>query len=84
MAESKIDIAAASALHTRNEIDVDSLPAGFCVVIIADLHGHLDQFNAAVKAARASVGEDRHLVVVTLGDYVDNGRQVSACALART
>lgn len=57
-------------------------PADFdddCAILtMSSLHGHLDMFDRALAAARAMVGPRTHLVVVTLGNYVDNGPQVPA------
>lgn len=41
---------------------------------VADLHGHLSQFEEVLSLADASLGPD--YVLVTLGDYVDNGPQI--------
>ena len=44
------------------------------LVAVADLHGHLDLFQRLLARLDAQLG-DRYLLV-TLGDYVDNGSQI--------
>jgi ADP-ribosylglycohydrolase len=46
------------------------------IVAVADLHGHLSLFEKILAAADAALGED--YVLVTLGDYADNGPEVRA------
>ena len=43
---------------------------------VADLHGHRAHFNALLAWAEAEFGAGLHLC--TLGDYVDNGREIPA------
>ncbi len=43
---------------------------------VADLHGHRAHFNALLGWAEAEFGAQLH--VCTLGDYVDNGREIPA------
>ncbi len=45
-------------------------------IAIADLHGHRAHFNALLGWAEKNLGPDVH--VCTLGDYVDNGREIPA------
>lgn len=45
-------------------------------IAIADLHGHRAHFNALLGWAEETLGPDVH--VCTLGDYVDNGREIPA------
>lgn len=43
-------------------------------VAVADLHGHLDEFEALLEVLDREYGDDYRLC--TLGDYVDNGPKV--------
>lgn len=45
-------------------------------IAVADLHGHLDEFEALLGFADREYGEDYRLC--TLGDYVDNGPRIPA------
>ena len=53
-----------------------TLEKGTALLAVADLHGHVELLDRAMAAARAMIGPDRHLAVVTVGDYVDNGSRV--------
>ena len=60
----------------------DTIPKNSKVVVIADLHGHASMLETAVHRGRQLIG-DAHMLLVLLGDYVDNGPQVRAagCSL---
>lgn len=45
------------------------------LVAIADLHGHLDPFDALIERIDTLCPKAR---IVTLGDYVDNGGEIPA------
>jgi hypothetical protein len=47
------------------------------IVVFPDLHGHLDLFEWALEAAARITGRD-DFILVTLGDYMDNGPQIPA------
>ena len=48
---------------------------GAPILVLADLHGHLDLFERAVARGRELAGRE-DVTVVTLGDYCDNGPDV--------
>lgn len=50
------------------------LPPGLPIAAIADLHGHLDEFDRMLAEIDRRLGPDA--LIVTLGDYVDNGPRI--------
>ena len=60
----------------------DAIPKNSKVVVIADLHGHASMLETAVHRGRQLIG-DAHMLLVLLGDYVDNGPQVRAAGCSR-
>ncbi len=54
----------------------DLAPHDTVWLAVADLHGHRAHFNALLGWAEAEFGAQ--LRVCTLGDYVDNGREIPA------
>lgn len=52
------------------------VPVNSVILAVADLHGHVELLDRAIVAARAMIGPKRHLCVITVGDYVDNGPRV--------
>ena len=65
----------ADRLVAQGEADAASQVPGPPLVVIADLHGHLDLFELLLAKVDESYPQAR---IVILGDYVDNGPQIRA------
>eukprot|EP00999_Lentomonas_sp_LEN2_P002903 NODE_766_length_1208_cov_101.517114_g726_i0.p1 GENE.NODE_766_length_1208_cov_101.517114_g726_i0~~NODE_766_length_1208_cov_101.517114_g726_i0.p1 ORF type:complete len:322 (+),score=16.55 NODE_766_length_1208_cov_101.517114_g726_i0:174-1139(+) len=64
---------AGPVVRNGSEIELGDRP----IVVIADIHGNLDKFEAALKKAPELCGRE-DFILVTIGDYFDNGPQVPA------
>lgn len=77
MTETKTSTCASSdLLHPIINPGGEPAASGETWVAVADLHGHLGHFEALLAFLDCELGADYRLC--TLGDYVDNGREIPA------